>query len=738
MYSVGRIAIAMPTIRDSLDSEFLQGIQEQAREFGYDVIVITNASNAHMDFIHSDYVDGENNIYELLSQIKLDGIIFAAGKYAHEDVIHRITDIIKAANIPCLVTERSQEDFPFIFSSDRENFRSITQHIINVHNCRKCFCLTGSKGAFQSEERLAGFMDAVNDAGIPNEDIQVFYGDFWKQAAYELGRKIAEGEVPMPEAVVCASDIMAISLCDSLTERGILVPEQVKITGFDGHLLALTHFPSITTVAETAFRLGQSAVNRLYQIMTGKRSDILLRNSYLRQGSSCGCSQSGNEQMRINQILTQNQIYHDTTYEVFITSNYIIQLSEVDSFNDFIFTAKRLGHLLPKWKWLDLCLCSDWIKTSDKFRTSGYSTEMLLALSKRFCYNDERTGYTFPTEDIVPSLSKPHSPLFMVITPIHNVLQVFGYLSTVYDNASEFKCDYYYNNWCDAIANGLRSLQNKLYTREIERKIEEYASRDKLSGMYNRRGFVQNAPMFFKHLKSNAPTGILLIISCRDKMLSSTSEEVFTIVNAIQISCRPEELSARIGSATFAIFIPLDNETPVSEQAEQWFIHFDKMVKMIFRQKNSQQIPSFATDYSTVHVLQLSYLEQLLDERLNILLKKTDGECRGKSSYTKQLEQILREIKLEPQLDWSIPNIASRLGISESYFQRIYTRQFERSCMDDIITARMNKAKRLLKKTNLHIVEIAEQCGYQNPSSFMKLFKKKFGTTAKEYRNSVK
>lgn len=67
-----------------------------------------------------------------------------------------------------------------------------------------------------------------------------------------------------------------------------------------------------------------------------------------------------------------------------------------------------------------------------------------------------------------------------------------------------------------------------------------------------------------------------------------------------------------------------------------------------------------------------------------------------------------------------------------------YKQYFSVRCMDDVITARMNKAKSLLKHTDLRIQEIAIQCGYQNVSHFMRQFKEKCGMTAMQYRKSNK
>ena len=82
--------------------------------------------------------------------------------------------------------------------------------------------------------------------------------------------------------------------------------------------------------------------------------------------------------------------------------------------------------------------------------------------------------------------------------------------------------------------------------------------------------------------------------------------------------------------------------------------------------------------------------------------------------------------------------MAQSIGISRTHLQRLYKQHFSVSCIDDVINARMNRAKQLLTYTDLRIQEIALQCGYHNESHFMRQFKERVGMTAVQYRNQSK
>lgn len=93
---------------------------------------------------------------------------------------------------------------------------------------------------------------------------------------------------------------------------------------------------------------------------------------------------------------------------------------------------------------------------------------------------------------------------------------------------------------------------------------------------------------------------------------------------------------------------------------------------------------------------------------------------------------------INPQIDRSIPDISRELGISKSHLQRLYKELFSASIKDDIITSRINYAMQLLVHTELRVHEIAEQCGYNNETHFMRQFKGKCGITALQYRKDNK
>ncbi|MBQ4465236.1 MAG: helix-turn-helix transcriptional regulator [Oscillospiraceae bacterium] len=106
--------------------------------------------------------------------------------------------------------------------------------------------------------------------------------------------------------------------------------------------------------------------------------------------------------------------------------------------------------------------------------------------------------------------------------------------------------------------------------------------------------------------------------------------------------------------------------------------------------------------------------------------------------YDNDLERLRRDIFSNPARDWSIPEIAESLGLSESHFRRLYKNRYGISCTKDVWTSRMEYAKQLLLTTELSANEIADKCGYQSYEHFSRSFVKYACVSPIRYRTEHK
>ena len=122
------------------------------------------------------------------------------------------------------------------------------------------------------------------------------------------------------------------------------------------------------------------------------------------------------------------------------------------------------------------------------------------------------------------------------------------------------------------------------------------------------------------------------------------------------------------------------------------------------------------------------------------LIKLSESMDTDYSHCPYDLLERLNSLRLalysSPAQKWEISDMANYVTLSPSYFQSVYKKTFNISCISDLISIRINYAKELLSTTNIPINEIAEQCGYSSNIYFARQFKHKVGITPTEYRKT--
>ncbi|MNN42053.1 Arabinose operon regulatory protein [compost metagenome] len=106
-----------------------------------------------------------------------------------------------------------------------------------------------------------------------------------------------------------------------------------------------------------------------------------------------------------------------------------------------------------------------------------------------------------------------------------------------------------------------------------------------------------------------------------------------------------------------------------------------------------------------------------------------------KSRYFHSFSKLRNELYNSPGMAYSIEKLASKVNLSKSYFQLIYKKLFGCSVISDLIHARLDYAKYLLKNSPFSVTTIAKKCGYENNTHFMRQFKKFVGVTPSQYKD---
>lgn len=132
-----------------------------------------------------------------------------------------------------------------------------------------------------------------------------------------------------------------------------------------------------------------------------------------------------------------------------------------------------------------------------------------------------------------------------------------------------------------------------------------------------------------------------------------------------------------------------------------------------------------------------SYTELLLIKLSRLILSRSKAQRSSATDMRSSLIYLRRMIYDEPDKSMNVSEMAKLVGMSRSGLQHNYKRIFGVSIISDVISGRIEQAKRRLSGSSLSIAEISRMCGYKSEYSFMTQFKERTGLTPTEYRNSA-
>jgi DNA-binding LacI/PurR family transcriptional regulator len=127
--------------------------------------------------------------------------------------------------------------------------------------------IAGPAANLDAQERVGGWRFALRDAGAPEPP--VLAGDWSAGSGYELARQLA-GQADRPTAILCGNDTMALGALRALSERGLRVPADVSVVGFDDIPDASYYMPPLTTVRQDFGEVGRQALSVLLDRMAGE------------------------------------------------------------------------------------------------------------------------------------------------------------------------------------------------------------------------------------------------------------------------------------------------------------------------------------------------------------------------------------------------------------------------------------------------------------------------------------
>jgi LacI family transcriptional regulator len=233
----------------------IRGVSKVVSQSDYDLLIYTSG-----DYKPNQAANKESKLVMLLNGGIADGVIVVTPAAATSNFPSHAPLVIIDPN-----TESS--DFPGVIATNREGALSAMNYLTGLGHCRIGY-IAGRLELISAVQRLQGYKDGLAAAGIPFDEELVQIGDYQNEAAMECTRKLLSSPNP-PTAIFAANDMSAMGVYQAAKDRGLRIPDDLSVVGFDNLFESAFLEPPLTTVDQFITQMGTIAAETMISQLKG-------------------------------------------------------------------------------------------------------------------------------------------------------------------------------------------------------------------------------------------------------------------------------------------------------------------------------------------------------------------------------------------------------------------------------------------------------------------------------------
>ncbi|MEK4847178.1 catabolite control protein A [Bacillus sp. FSL W8-0183] len=247
------VGVIIPDISSIFYSELARGIEDIATMYKYNIILSNSDQNT----------DKELHLLNTMLGKQVDGIVFMGGN---------ITDVhveeFKRSPVPIVLAASVEEQAqtPSVNINYEQAIYDSVQLLVEKGHKRIAFVSGPMSEPINSMRKLAGYKRALKEAGIAFDEALVAEGDYSYDSGIEALANLLD-QSDKPTAVIAATDEMALGVIHGAQDRGVSIPEDLEVIGFDNTRLSLMVRPQLTTVVQPTYDIGAVAMRLLTKLM---------------------------------------------------------------------------------------------------------------------------------------------------------------------------------------------------------------------------------------------------------------------------------------------------------------------------------------------------------------------------------------------------------------------------------------------------------------------------------------
>jgi DNA-binding LacI/PurR family transcriptional regulator/anti-anti-sigma regulatory factor len=235
-----------------------------------------------------------NVLYDLVGAENVDGLVIWSTILAYHVGAEEVRVFCERYRpLPIVSVALSLEGFPSVIVDNYQGMRDAVLHLIEAHGYRRIAFIRGPAGHPEAEDRYRAYADALAEYDIPLDPDLVAPGDFKRRQGTKAIDLLLDQRRASFEAVVAANDVSAFGALEALRARGIHVPDDIAVVGFDDTEESAHSIPPLTTAQQSYVEMGKQATMMLLAQLQGDEvPEHVVVPSKLVVRQSCGCMSS--------------------------------------------------------------------------------------------------------------------------------------------------------------------------------------------------------------------------------------------------------------------------------------------------------------------------------------------------------------------------------------------------------------------------------------------------------------
>jgi DNA-binding LacI/PurR family transcriptional regulator len=285
-----RVLVLIDNIESDYQIEVISGVLRATRAANVNAVIVAGG------WVSTDnYPTYRNFVYDFIPQAAVDGILVLAGSLSNHVGIAAFQKwLSRFAPVPIVCIGLEIEGRPSVFVDNAVGMKAAVNHLIEKHGRRKIGFFRGPRQSSEAEQRYAAYEQALASHGLAVDPQLICFGQsFGREDGHKAVTELFDQrgvDLSRIDAIACVNDDVALGAIEALTGRGIVVPDQIGLVGFDDAPNARAANPPLTTVNQCVELQGYSAGRALVEALESSapaHSQRLDSKEVIR--SSCGC-----------------------------------------------------------------------------------------------------------------------------------------------------------------------------------------------------------------------------------------------------------------------------------------------------------------------------------------------------------------------------------------------------------------------------------------------------------------